>query len=222
MGWYITILQEMRDQLGLKGNELIVFAFINGYSQGGQGCYHGSLATLQAICGIASRQTAIDTLKSLIEKGLIQKSETIHNGVKSVSYSICPKIGQGVQKLDRGCPKIGHNNKDIDISTNVDNNTIRGFSFKNELLGLGVSVEVADAWLAVRKRKKAVNSEIAFKGIQREIEKSGLTADQAIRIAVEKSWCGFEAAWLDKPSTKQQPNKFEQIKEVISRNPYRR
>mgnify|MGYP002525351411 CR=1 FL=1 len=118
MGWYITIQQEMRDDLGLKGNELIVFAFINGYSQEGQGCFHGSLAHLQRVCGIASRQTAIDVLKSLMAKGLITKTENHLNGLKYVSYSICPKNGQGVQKMDNGCPEIGHNKKeDIDIDT---------------------------------------------------------------------------------------------------------
>lgn len=118
MGWYITIQQEMRDHLGLKGNELIVFAFINGYSQERQGCYYGSLAHLQRVCGIASRQTATTVLKSLMAKGYIVKSDLILNGVKMVSYSVCPIIGQGVQKMDKGCPKNGHNNKeDININT---------------------------------------------------------------------------------------------------------
>lgn len=117
MGWYITIQQEMRDVLGLKGNELLVFAFINGYSQEGQGCYYGSLAHLQEVCGIASRQTAIATLRSLCEKGYIIRNEQLHP-VKMVSYSICPKIGQVVQKLDMGCPKNGHNNKEININNN--------------------------------------------------------------------------------------------------------
>ena len=122
MGWYITIQQGMRDDLGLKGNELIVYAFINGYSQEGQGCYYGSLANLQRVCGIASRQTAIDVLKSLIAKGLIAKAESHLDGVKYVSYSICPKIGQGVQKMDNGCPKNGHNNKeDININNTLSN-----------------------------------------------------------------------------------------------------
>lgn len=117
MGWYITIQQEMRDDLGLKGNELLVFAFINGYSQEGRGCYYGSLAHLQEVCGIASRQTAIATLRSLCEKGYIIRNEQLHP-VKMVSYSPCPKIGQGVQKLDMGCPKNGHNNKgDININS---------------------------------------------------------------------------------------------------------
>lgn len=119
MGWYITIQQEMRDDLGLKGNELIVFAFLNGYSQEGQGCYYGSLAHLQRVCGIASRQTAIDVLKSLMAKGYISKTENQFNGIKVVSYSVCPKVGQDVQKMDRGCPENGHNNKeDININNN--------------------------------------------------------------------------------------------------------
>ena len=54
MGWYFTILQEMRE-MGLKGNELIVFAVINGFSQNGNGSFHGNLAALQEMCGIASR-----------------------------------------------------------------------------------------------------------------------------------------------------------------------
>lgn len=112
MGWYITIQQEMREELGLKGNELLVFAFINGYSQEGQGCYYGSLANLQRVCGIASRQTATDVLKALMAKGYISKTEHILNGVKVISYSVCPTIGQVVQKMDKGCPKSGHNNKE--------------------------------------------------------------------------------------------------------------
>ena len=118
MGWFITIQQEMRDHLGLKGNELIVFAFINGYSQEGQGCYYGGLANLQRVCGIASRQTAIDILKSLMAKGYIVKTEQLFNGVKMISYSVSPIIGQDVQKMDKGCPENGHNNiGDININS---------------------------------------------------------------------------------------------------------
>ena len=99
MGWYFTILQEMRE-MGLKGNELIVFAVINGFSQNGNGSFHGSLAALQEMCGIASRQTITDILKSLVDKGFINKTEVTLNGVKNISYSVCPKNGQGVQKMD--------------------------------------------------------------------------------------------------------------------------
>jgi hypothetical protein len=203
MGWYFTILQEMRE-MGLKGNELIVFAVINGFSQNGNGSFHGSLAALQEMCGIASRQTITDILKSLVDKGFINKTEVTLNGVKNISYSVCPKNGQGVQKmdmsvqkLDRGCPKNGHiYNNDINISPMEINNKGKRFDFKKSLIEIGVSPEVADDWMQVRKAKRASNTETAFRRIRNEIEKSGLSANECITIAVARSWQGFQADWV--------------------------
>lgn len=204
MGWYFTILQEMRE-MGLKGNELIVFAVINGFSQNGNGSFHGSLAALQEMCGIASRQTITDILKSLVDKGFINKTEVTLNGVKNISYSVCPKNGQGVQKmdmdvqkLDRGCPKNGHIYiNDINISpTEINNNKGKRFDFKNSLIEIGVSPEVAEDWMQVRKAAKATNTETAFNRIKHEIEKSGLSANECITIAVSRSWRGFQADWV--------------------------
>lgn len=203
MGWYFTILQEMRE-MGLKGNELIVFAVINGFSQNGNGSFHGSLAALQEMCGIASRQTITDILKSLVDKGFINKTEVTLNGVKNISYSVCPKNGQGVQKmdmgvqkLDRGCPKNGHIYiNDINISPTEINNKGKRFDFKNSLIEIGVSPEVADDWMQVRKAKRASNTETAFKRIKNEIDKSGLSSNECITIAVVRSWQGFQADWV--------------------------
>ena len=196
MGWYFTILQEMRE-MGLKGNELIVFAVINGFSQNGNGSFHGSLAALQEMCGIASRQTITDILKSLVDKGFINKTEVTLNGVKNISYSVCPKNGQGVQKLDRGCPKNGHiYNNDINISPTEINNKGMRFDFKKSLIEIGVSPEVADDWMQVRKAKRASNTETAFRRIKNEIDKSGLSANECITIAVARSWQGFQADWV--------------------------
>lgn len=204
MGWYFTILQEMRE-MGLKGNELIVFAVINGFSQNGNGSFHGSLAALQEMCGIASRQTITDILKSLVDKGFINKTEVTLNGVKNISYSACPKNGQGVQKmdkgvqeLDRGCPKNGHIYiNDINISpTEINNNKGKRFDFKNSLIEIGVSPEVAEDWMQVRKAVKATSTETAFNRIKHEIEKSGLSANECITIAVSRSWRGFQADWV--------------------------
>lgn len=203
MGWYFTILQEMRE-MGLKGNELIVFAVINGFSQNGNGSYHGSLAALQEMCGIASRHTIIDILKSLMDKGLINKTEVTLNGVKNISYSVCAKNAQvcaesaqgGVQKLHRVCAENAHiYNNDINISPTEINKGKR-FDFKNSLIEIGVSPEVAEDWMQVRKAKKASNTETAFKRIKNEIDKSGLSANECITIAVARSWQGFQADWV--------------------------
>jgi hypothetical protein len=50
--------------------------------------------------------------------------------------------------------------------------------------------------MEVRKAKGAANTETSFKSIEREILKSGLPADECIRVAVENSWRGFKAEWI--------------------------
>jgi len=70
------------------------------------------------------------------------------------------------------------------------------FSFRKALTDFGVDRTIIDEWMKVRKLKKLTNSETAFKAIQKQIYKSGLTPTECIKKAVEKSWGGFEADWL--------------------------
>lgn len=76
------------------------------------------------------------------------------------------------------------------------NEDINKFNFKSSLIGLGVEKEIVTDWLKVRKLKKASNTETAFNRIEAQINKSHLPANDCIRIAVEKSWSGFEADWV--------------------------
>ena len=199
MGWHIVVTEEMR-ALGLSGNDLMVFALIYGFSQDGQGCFYGSLNYICETCGI-SRRTAIYILNDLVERGFLLKEETIQNGVKRVLYQVnrgSAEIAPVVQKLHRGSAEIAPNNIKDNISpTEIINKEkdVR-FDFKKSLLEIGVSPQVAEDWLKVRKTKKAANTETAFKRIQEEIELSGLSADECITIAVERSWQGFKAEWL--------------------------
>lgn len=199
MGWHIVVTEEMR-ALGLSGNDLMVFALINGFSQDGQGCFYGSLNYICETCGI-SRRTAIYILNDLVERGFLLKEETIQNGVKRVLYQVnrgSAEIAPVVQKLHMGSAEIAPNNIKDNISpTEIINKEkdVR-FDFKKSLLEIGVSPQVAEDWLKVRKAKKAANTETAFKRIQKEIELSGLSADECITIAVERSWQGFKAEWL--------------------------
>ena len=186
MGWHIVVTEEMR-ALGLSGNDLMVFALINGFSQDGQGCFYGSLPYICETCGI-SRRTAIYILNDLVERGFLLKNETIQNGVKRVLYQV-----------NRGSAKIAPNNIIDNISPTeiiiYKEKDVR-FDFKKSLLEIGVTPQVAEDWLKVRKAKKAANTETAFKRIQKEIELSGLSADECITIAVERSWQGFKAEWV--------------------------
>jgi len=82
------------------------------------------------------------------------------------------------------------------------------FNFKTALIDLGVDSSVASDYLKVRSKKKASNTEIAFKRIKTEIIKSGLPANDAITRAVERSWSGFEASWLESGKPKQSDDRF--------------
>lgn len=70
-----------------------------------------------------------------------------------------------------------------------------------DLAEQGVDEQVANEFLAVRKKKRAPLTEIALAGIKREAADVGWTLDQALRKCVERGWQGFEAAWVrnDKP-----------------------
>lgn len=84
---------------------------------------------------------------------------------------------------------------------NQPTSTPKRFMFKNALMGLGVSAQVADDWIKVRKVKKAAQTETAFKIIEKQIkigmEDYGVTANDIIRVAVDRNWQGFNSAWLE-------------------------
>ena len=195
---YITILPWMVTELGLKGNELIVFAIIHGISQDNASCFYGSVSYLQAWT-LLSYPAVHTILKNLVAKGLLEKHSEDHNGVILCRY----KTLYPIKKLNTPSKESLDNNKDdIKISSNEDNNISINpkplkFDFRKALLSAGVEPEVADAWLQVRKAKKAVNTEIAWKAIEREIAKTANTANECIRYAVEHSWCGFKAEWCE-------------------------
>lgn len=83
---YITIQGWMRNELNLKGNELIIYAIIYGFSQSENHKFTGSLKYLSEWCGV-SKQTVLNCLKTLIDRHLIDKNEVHNNGIKFVEYS---------------------------------------------------------------------------------------------------------------------------------------
>ena len=83
---YITILAPMITRLKLKGNELLVFALIHGFSQDRESRFKGSLKYLIEWTGL-DKTTVIKILKSLVEKRYIHKFEYEKNKVRFCEYS---------------------------------------------------------------------------------------------------------------------------------------
>ncbi len=134
---YITVQGWMLNELGLKGNSLIIYATIYGFSQTDDCKFTGSANYLAEWCG-CSRQTVITILNKLVADNLIIKQEKFKNNVKFCYYSVdltgCKNSLQGdVKKFDRGmsknltggCQNSLHNNIDINnknknIEDNID------------------------------------------------------------------------------------------------------
>ena len=84
-GNYIVIQSFMVREMKLKGNELIIYAAIYGFSQTENQAFTGSLQYL-ADWTNSTKQGVIKNLKSLVEKGYIIKKDKFINGVKFCEY----------------------------------------------------------------------------------------------------------------------------------------
>lgn len=61
-----------------------------------------------------------------------------------------------------------------------------------------VMAELWEAWLAVRKRKSAPLTEVAWAGVLRETAKAGWHINEVVRKMAERNWQSVEADWLAK------------------------
>ena len=76
----------MITKLKLKGNELLVFALIHGFSQDGESRFKGSLRYLVEWTGL-DKSTVIKLLKQLVDKQYINKFEYEKNKVRYCEYT---------------------------------------------------------------------------------------------------------------------------------------
>ena len=70
------------------------------------------------------------------------------------------------------------------------------FSFKTELLNLGLDAGLVDDWMKVRKTKKASNTKTAFTLFINEVAKAGWTVADAVTHCTQKDWKGFDSEWV--------------------------
>lgn len=137
-GTYVTLQSWMVSELELKGNELIIFAIIYGFSQDGECQFEGSLNYL-AEWTKSSKFGVTKSLKKLIEKEYITKQDVYINNVKFCKYKVNfnhPKVGQqnclGVcNKVDGGM-QLSCTNNIIDNNSYVSNIYSIGKNKKNK------------------------------------------------------------------------------------------
>ena len=157
---YVVIQGWMLSKLQLKGNDLLIYAIIYGFSQNTDCKFTGSLQYL-ADWTNSTKQGVLNSLKNLLERKLITKKDYIINGVKFVEYysndfnEVVNKVEQGYSNdFNGGSQKTLPNNtndKLIDNSINKKD-TASGFS-QNE------NPTVKDS-LQVQKPKKEEEVEV--------------------------------------------------------------
>lgn len=65
-----------------------------------------------------------------------------------------------------------------------------------ELLAeFGITGQLAEDFIALRKAKRATITPTVLNGFQREADKAGIPIQQAVEICIERNWQGFKADW---------------------------
>ena len=136
----------MRTRLRLRGNDLICFALLYGFSQDGASEFRGSLRYIREATGVATDQSVLNIIKRLEDMGLVTKTTKVSGGVKSSSYkaySTPLKNREGVlQNLEGGSLKNRDNNIDIDnIDINIKESTPKGVPKKSPDLQERIKIE---------------------------------------------------------------------------------
>ena len=101
--------------------------------------------------------------------------------------------------------------KESKVKETTNTNTVYVFNFRKSLIDYGFDEVLVDEWMAIRKTKKAVNSEFSYNSFISQIEMAGAEKNEILRTIAEKQWVGFNHAWLEESNKNRKNNiyKFE-------------
>lgn len=104
---YIVIQDWMIADLQLKGNELLTYALIYGFSQDGESEFKGSLKYISEFLGV-SKSTAQRSIEKLVDRGIVEKRVEEISGVKFNRYIAHEKADTPIVKMTTGCSQNDH------------------------------------------------------------------------------------------------------------------
>ena len=124
-GWMVTVL-------GRKGNELLIYALIYGFSQTSDQWFTGTLRYIAEWTNSTVRGVQ-KALGALIEKGLLEKTESEEKGVKSCRYRAWNKTFDGHGTKFTGVWNKVHGGMEQSSPNNIDNNIYNNTPFTHNL-----------------------------------------------------------------------------------------
>ena len=211
---YIVIQDWMISDLQLKGNELLTYALIYGFSQDGESEFKGSLKYISEFLGV-SKSTAQRNLENLVNRGVIEKRVEEISGVKFNRYIAHEKAEPPIVKMGTGCSqngyggvvKMGTNNTNI---YNTNNNTSNNTKDKGAPARYFDDEELNNKFLeflSMRKKiRKPVRTDRALKALLKKLHELsdgdvGLMK-QIIDQSLDKEWLGLFELKTGNDSTK--------------------
>lgn len=235
---YISISGWMVTRLGLKGNELLVYAIIYGFSQDDETRFTGSLQYL-ADWTNSTKQSCIKCLKSLAEKGYITKYEKVVNGVKFCEYQAVKLKSMVLNKVEHGIKQSLTGGIKQSLPNNLDNNTLdnnivskkerksKSKSYDEQIVEYTGNEELQDAlkaFLQMRSFIKKPMTEYALKLMLKKLDELGNNDTTKIAIlnqSITHNWQGIfplkdEYTKQDKqPERKYDQNGYESEDELM-------
>ena len=230
---YILIQNFMVSDLGLKGNELLIYAIIYGFCQDQTSRFSGSLKYL-ATWTNSTKRGVMKNLTSLQEKGLIIKEEDTFNNLKVCKYSInfevfkgmeqsSPVVNNETQSIEQSSPGVWnkvHQGIEQSSPNNIDNNIINNkkenikrkknsskTSFEEEDLKNLVPAEYLPTFIKFfneRKSRKNPMSELAVKLAVKKLETSGLSIEEKIDCIENSIMNGYQGLFPKKQNIPKQ------------------
>jgi len=134
--------------------------------------------------GINSEEIAINSEKTPIKKSKVNNISFLE---KKKQKSTCVDFGEE------------ENNQPLNAEKETSPPVAPApppFNFRKAMLSEGFAPELVDEWLKIRKAKKAINTERAFKTFIEQVRKTNQDMNSVLEIVVQKQWKGFEADWL--------------------------
>lgn len=236
---YISISGWMVTSLRLKGNELLVYAIIYGFSQDYETRFTGSLQYL-ADWTNSTKQSCIKCLKSLIEKGYITKHENIVNGVKFCEYQAVKPKSMVVNKVEHGSKQSLMGGSKQSLHNTIDNNTLgnnieikkerknKSKSYDEQIAEYTGNEELQDAlkaFIQMRAFIKKPMTEYALKLMLKKLDEMGNTDNTKIAIlnqSITNNWQGIfplkdgNTKHEKQPEKKYDQNGYESEEELMA------
>lgn len=164
-----------------------------------------SVSQFMKVTGL-SNKAVISACESLVEREILErKSGNRNTGIYSIkTYKTATSEKSSLVKnfpatSEKSSPVTSE--KSSHTINNIKNN-IQNTNKKNTkksdldlLADFGITGQLADDFIVLRKAKKAPITETALKGYQSEADKAGISICEAVAIAIKRNWQGFNASW---------------------------